>query len=78
MQEPSRLSLTRAEVEVAMLVKAAPTVSILSPLEVKRRIRKKKLKFTKNIFNAKNDADEIDSNINDIISVRKPLCHALR
>ena len=78
MQEPSRLSLTRAEVEVAMLVKAAQTVSILSPLEVKRRIRKKKLKFTKNIFNAKNDADEIDSNINDIISVRKPLCHALR
>jgi hypothetical protein len=78
MQQPSRLSLTRAEVEVAMLVKAAPTVSILSPLEVKRRIRKKKLKFTKNIFNAKNDADETDSNINDIISVRKPLCHALR
>eukprot|EP00943_MAST-04B_sp_MAST-4B-sp1_P009275 g9275.t1 len=71
---PSRLSMSRAEVEVAMLVKAAPTVSILSPLEVKRRIRKKKKKFTKNIFIAKTDADETDSSINDTISVSKPLC----
>ena len=70
--------MSRAEVEVAMLVKAAPTVSILSPLEVKRRIRKKKKKFTKNIFIAKTDADETDSSINDTISVSKPLCCAFR
>ena len=35
-----------------MLVKAAPSITILSPLEVKRRIRKKKDKYTTTIINS--------------------------
>ena len=50
--KPSRSSFNRAEVEVAMLVKAAPSITILSPLEVKRRIRKKKDKYTTTIINS--------------------------
>ena len=65
MKPRSRESMTRAEVEVAMLVKTSPKVNVLSPLEVKTPHPKAEKKYTVSLEQMPNGANGTEDNTTD-------------